>query len=187
MCEELCHLEVKIINESDETKTLSLSINASVALDNAMEHMAPDTLYHLRPGHPAIDAVCLLRDRDGKNYLFLIQISLSTYAQHRSKAVDVWKKPESFEQVVIQASSIVEYYSLLAQRHIHSVELVAYVYASPQQLNSPELHLSTVFNQAISSRTTRSPSLSAHHPSCWYGLINSGTEAARIMTELSVM
>ena len=42
--------------------------------------------------HPAIDAVGLFKnDLDDDMYLVLLQVSLSTYANHEAKAVDIYK------------------------------------------------------------------------------------------------
>ena len=54
--------------------------------DNALTAISPGLLYHLRVQHPVINGVGLLEERAGENYLVLIQISLSKYLNHDSKA-----------------------------------------------------------------------------------------------------
>ena len=58
---------------------------------------------HLRDKHPIIDAVGRLKDQNDKEWLLLIQVSLSTYSEHKSKAGDLQKQitwPESGVPVV---------------------------------------------------------------------------------------
>ena len=116
---ELRILTVSAINE-EETKprTFSFCINpAYCQMQDALSSLSPSCLHCLRPGHRAIDAVCLTAETgSGENYLLLIQVSLSNYANHKSKALDINSKVVSVENEVCKnddVKSIGEYYRTL--------------------------------------------------------------------------
>ena len=82
--------------------------------------MRQNTIYYLKPGHIAIDAVCISEDKlDSKKYLILMQVSLSTYANHGSKFDSIKS------QKVGVTPSIAEYYSDLSgvKRRLRSLSL----------------------------------------------------------------
>ena len=83
-------------------------------LNGALTSIFSSTLYHLRVQHPAIDAVGLFKnDLDRDMYLVLLQVSLSTYANHEAKAVE---SVSSFESHFSPNScTIAAYYKNLAQ------------------------------------------------------------------------
>ena len=82
-----------------ETKPDNLKFSEIVpAKSQENDHIADiydlDRIYFLLPGHQAIDAVVKSKGDDGKDYLLLIQLSLSAYNQHKSKCIDINKKIE---------------------------------------------------------------------------------------------
>ena len=82
--------------------------------------MRQNTIYYLKPGHIAIDAVCISEDKlDSKKYLILMQVSLSTYANHGSKFDSIKSRK------VGVTPSIAEYYSDLSgvKRRLRSLSL----------------------------------------------------------------
>ena len=71
-----------------QTKSVNLKFSEIVpAKSQEEDHIADfydwDRIYFLVPGHQATDAVVKCKGNDGKDYLLLIQLSLSAYAQHR--------------------------------------------------------------------------------------------------------
>ena len=131
---------------NDETHKFTFSIfstpSSPCQCEGALQQLSFSCLYHLRPGHPAIDAVCLTsntRNRaDKSNYLLLIQVSLSKYAFHKNKAIDIREtvvKPEKD----IAALSVAQFYLDLAKKGNHEIEEdhVVYIYASPEELAKP--------------------------------------------------
>ena len=71
---------------------------------DAIAHNSPGfPIVQLREKHPVIDAVARVRDQTDKEWLLLIQVSLSAYSEHKSKAGDLQKQitwPESGVPVV---------------------------------------------------------------------------------------
>ena len=55
-----------------------------------VKKMEMHRIYRVRPDHPAIDAVCMTRDKSDDVYLILMQISLSKYDDHRSKYYNIY-------------------------------------------------------------------------------------------------
>ena len=111
---ELHSLAIEVRNVQYPRKTFTFS-NLSPAIhqqNDALKSLIPDQLYHLRPGHPVIDAVCFATGSNHEQYLLLIQASLSTYADHHSKACDIRKNIVSKEKVVNEAAKTVANVSL---------------------------------------------------------------------------
>ena len=59
-----------------------------------MKELKKKVLYRLRHCHPVIDAVGYTEDKNNQPWLLLIQVSLSTYAAHNSKAEDLLDSPK---------------------------------------------------------------------------------------------
>ena len=47
-------------------------------------------IHYLKPGHPVVDAVCKAQEEHFHTYLVMMQISLSSYAKHKSKFEDIY-------------------------------------------------------------------------------------------------
>jgi len=80
-------------------------------------------LYHLRSHHPVIDYATLLTDAVDTNkqqhWLLLVQVSLSPYKVHKSKAGVLWNKvsgPEARENK--EAKTWLQYYQDLAKKSL---------------------------------------------------------------------
>ena len=75
--------------------------------------IAQGSLVQLREKHPVIDAVTRVKDQTDKEWLLLIQVSLSAYSEHKSKAGDLQKRitwPESSVPAASPDCTWFEYY-----------------------------------------------------------------------------
>lgn len=116
-------------------------------LTEPLKRIEPKTMYHLRIGHHSIDGL-LLHD----SYLFLIQVSLSSYAKHESKAISIQSRVPKEEDP--SQPSIVEYYKKLATRDGQSPTPV-YVFLSPKETGDP----TDQFQYDLDRATTRQSSV----------------------------
>ena len=89
--------------------------------------------------------MCIARDSKGIAYLILIQISLSSYADHKSKYYSVCKKNKNFTVWIL------DYYCSLSRIEKNRA---IYLYISPKQLVNKDSDLQNIFE--ISSVSTRS-------------------------------
>lgn len=86
-------------------------------------------LVHLKERHPITDAVGELKDQEGKEWLLLIQVSLSTYKDHYSKAGDLCEAVTYLESVSAATDECnwLQYYRNLCGSDLKCM----YVYVSP--------------------------------------------------------
>ena len=176
VCENLHQLNIHAINQEDQVKDWCFVIVDSISSKDAVSALSVNILHHLRPGHPAIDAVCLVESSTTKSLcLLLIQISLSKYSQHSSKACDI-RKPVTADEKLRNpsASSIVDYYKQLAP----SSDNVIYVYVSPRQYYSSKQNLQTTFVDVLPA-STRSGSARSHN--FWYALVDPNSPTTRTL------
>ena len=175
-------LTVSAINDQTTTpETFSFFINpAYCQMQKALISLTQSCLHYLRPGHRAIDAVCLTTEiESGENYLLLIQVSLSEYAKHKSKALDIHAKVVSVESENDenkQVKSIGEYYRTLPGVKVESKN-VMFVYVSPKEIRLPTPE---DFISELCQRTSRS---GRTLPAYWYGFIAPQSPAANIVNE----
>ena len=99
------------------------------------EPLMNDTLVHLRPCHPVIDAVAYVTAED-KPWLLFVQVS--EYEKHNSKAMDIYNEVQGCERNAahcskhtdegkVHYSTWIEYYcSLLPEDVRHSVNVHLY-------------------------------------------------------------
>ena len=184
-------LTVSAINdETTKPRTFSFCMDpAYCQMQNALSSLTPSCLHYLRPGHRAINAVCLTAETGtGENYLLLIQVSLSYHFSHKSKALDIHAKVVSVENEVRKndenelcknddVKSIGEYYRTLPGVKVESKN-VMFVYASPKKIHlpTPEDFIPELC-QPI-SRSVRTL------PAYWYGFIAPQSPAADILNEI---
>ena len=102
-------------------------------------------LYHLRPFHPVVDAVGYTEDSKGNKWLLLIQVSLSTYSDHKSKAsnlLDPLKGPERDIHIQRGADPVnnwIDYYRGCIVNETERTEAkVMYIYISPEEFFSTD-------------------------------------------------
>ena len=123
------HVEQKL--RTGETKHLLFNFQEPLfQLEGLLTEMTMGELYYLHLGHVAIDGVCAAKEATSNiAYLLLIQVSLSPYINHHSKARDccTTKLAENF--------TVAEYYSKFVSVDENNV---IYVYASPTQPNYPK-------------------------------------------------
>ena len=143
---KLHELEVTTVtcgNDDPHKSTFYISSTSPSQYKTALQQLSLSCLHHLRPGHPAIDAVCLTKNNrnptDDNNYLLLIQVSLSTHSSHNSKAADI-RKAVARPEKDIAAVSVAQFYLDLAEKENYKIEEnhVVYVYASPKELSQPD-------------------------------------------------
>ena len=160
--------------------------HARLQEDKPVTELSNGQLYHLRKGHPAIDAVCVAEDQQsGHMYLVLMQVSLSKYGEHKTKASDISKQIVGKEKAAAAHPdvSIVEYYREMTKAIAQDDKMIAedhvlFVYASPKELNVP---LESTFPDVLSRRGTRSGS---HSPPYFYGFVEAGTHVAQLLRTL---
>ena len=150
---QLSYLSISAINEAEmeptEFKFTSL-IPATKQQSGAIRCLTDNQICHLRPKHPAIDAVCVALDSDNVKYLLLLQVSLSEYRLHESKGIDIRKEvTKKFEGEVCD-TTIAEYYRGLAGVEDNKV---IYVYISPKEVSHPDIY---TFRQELQIRNNRS-------------------------------
>ena len=168
---QLNDLHVKGINR-DGIKDFYFPIfpHARLQENGAVTKLSKGQLYHLRHGHPAIDAVCVVKVNSGVEYLVLMQVSLSRYGEHKSKsqchiqAHSCQRKPNM---------SIVQYYPNMTEGI--APDNVLFVYASPKELKAPVE--STFLDVLLTCETRGSPP----HPPYFYGFVEGDTNAARTL------
>ena len=176
-------LTVSAINEEEiNPRTFSFCINpAYCQMQDALSSLSPSCLHYLRPGHRAIDAVCLTAETEsGENYLLLIQVSLSSYANHKRKALDIHAKVVSVENEVCKdddVKSIGEYYRTLPGVEVESKN-VMFVYASPKEICLPTTE--DFISELCQPRSRSGMTL----PAYWYGFIAQQSHAADILNKI---
>ena len=174
------------VKSADSKENLTfLVVPATFQLATALNKISMNCLHYLRVGHRAIDAVCHAEETNGQEYLLLIQVSLSTYEEHRSKAVDIRSKVVSLEKDVSSRSpnpdpnsdahpTIAEFYRKMADV---SEDHVIFLYASPTELDEPKAQ----FDADLINRKTR---IGTSAPPYKYGFINKDSAAAELMKRL---
>ena len=103
-------------------KISSEPINTNKQMLRSPSRIDQDTMYHLQCGHQSIDGVLW-----SGNYIFLIQVSLSSYASHKAKGTSI------FKQLSKSNLSVMEFYKNLADPNLTPV----YVYLSPNETGYP--------------------------------------------------
>ena len=179
-------LVISAINASDTSSprvfTFSSLTPAWHQQRNAITtNLVSNFVYHLRQKHSAIDAVCVA-DTETEKYLLLLQVSLSSYKDHVSKGIDIWRSVQVQEreraqeileeQHVSSASpakskslSISAYYQYLGGKIAD--DKVIYVYVSPKETNPPNNYM---FLQELQDHKTR---FGTPLPQFWYGFVHS--------------
>lgn len=185
-CDMLHELSVTTVSSGGIKK---FTFNVSIMPDQcetALIQLSASCLHHLRPGHRAIDAVCLTSVTEGsttEKYLLLVQVSLSCYVVHKSKALeirDVVISPEK-EHASVSNLSIAEFYRDMAEKGGDEVEEdhVVYIYASPEELKQPS---EMDFVSELQERVLRSRKVAA--PKYRYGFVDRNSFAGNLLLQL---
>ena len=111
-------------------------------------------LYELRPFHPTIDSVGVLKEETSqKKWLLFLQISLLSYTKHGSKLSDALITPKSKPKELKESSTntLLEYYTSLA--NIHKLRILL-AYLSTQEVFEPTRasHKSKVMLEQLQTR-----------------------------------
>lgn len=113
-----------------------------------MRKMTSGVLYYLREQHPVIDAVASVVKGD-ELWLLMIQVSLSQYRDHRSKAAHLFKEITYPEKNDENASlNWLQYYEKL-----DSPTKTMYIYVSPNEIESDENPHDILGDRGIKSQT----------------------------------
>ena len=119
----------------------------------ALTKMDKNILYHLREKHPVINAVGKLLDGDTA-WLLLIQVSLSEYAKHESKAVNLNDSVTGREKMEDpEGSNWLTYYRKISK--------CMYVYISPKQISSDTQSPYEILSTGLSTIQTRTTKLAS--------------------------
>ena len=97
-----------------------------------IQKLYKSVLFQLRFGHPVIDGVGLLFDQQNKCFLVFIQVSLSTYSDHKSKVYDLFKYKSNSPELK-KHPNLFEYYQSLAKTAYPKFNRknCLYIYISP--------------------------------------------------------
>ena len=180
-------LNVTAIARDNSSKAFAFTIASSAPqLDGALSKISLFCMHHLRPGHRAIDAVCLSRDQNSHDmYLLLLQVSLSSYSDHRSKSLSIREAIISPEKGDASNTtvSIAEFYRKMVNNNDGvniSEDHVMFIYASPKALRQPRV---SDFHLELNQVETRSGATSQSY---LYGFIDQNSSAASILQELQL-
>lgn len=168
-------------NHSEDTPlTITFGISTVIAMNGRpVRQLTSGALYHLRNEHPVIDAVGRLSDTGGHEWLVLIQVSLSTYEAHRSKAVSLWNKvtyPENNKSPYGQ--TWLEYYCNLAE-----LEKYVYIYISPKEIGSEDKHPAQTLSVPIKETRTETETV-RRKKALHLGLVQNGSKTHHLIKEV---
>ena len=167
--------KTEAIATQDDLKAITFlfSCNSSMLIQGLGEGV----LYHLRPGHPVIDAVAFVKV-DDTPWLLLIQVSISAYKDHKSKAEHLLKEVEGYEKQSLKngkSSNWLDYYRNL----IPPAERVGlksmYIYISTQDFI--EMDVSSIVSHEYNLRFRRDPGY-------FFGLILQGSNSSRYIATM---
>ena len=132
ICERMRTLEV--IYDKDEAimNAVTFDIGMFLSVGKALSEINVGVLYHLREFHPVIDAIGSFV-HEGQHWLVMIQVSLSKYSDHKSKAADLFKKTSGSEEVVGPGITLLEYYKNRVSGVTADNLKCMYVYICPTQ------------------------------------------------------
>ena len=193
-------LSIKALNvntSSPRTFTFSSLTPASAQQRSPITtNLEPGYLYHLRPGHLVIDSVCVASSTESEQYLLLLQVSLSSYLEHLSKAIAIRQSIHQPERMYVEeiekqraslasasalasaSFSIAKYYQYLGGNV--DDDKVIYVYVSPKETEAPN---DITFSPELRDHGTRG---STGSPAYWYGFIDSSMKDTLKMIEDSL-
>ena len=128
-------LEVICSSLVGEKDVVCYNFSSSTVLRFCGRPLLDDVLYDLYTAHPAIDFVGYLKSHLGPRYLVFIQMSLSTYQQHKSHFDDIIRtvpKNELLEKDDVH-TNLLQYYSKRIQNVRDGKANVLLLYISPRE------------------------------------------------------
>ena len=142
VCKNLRFLDVCFGNRNKEelSRSFTFSFAAPITEQKPLKELKEGIIYQLRPLHPVIDAVAYVHDKNVREknkddkkeaWLLLIQVSLSSYSSHKSKADDLLKTPTGCERSR-DCSNWIQYYRDCITAKGTDIN-VMYVYISPEE------------------------------------------------------
>lgn len=155
--------------KEDEYVTWDFSITERCKhLKDPLKVITPGTMYHLRTGHHSIDGIFLA---ENSTYLIFLQVSLSSYIDHESKAKSIEGLISTLEDP--NWPQIVDYYVNLVEKCNGNKPTPIYVFLSPNEICVPGNKFDDDMKRPISRRFPSGISTRGIH----YGLVtlNSAT------------
>ena len=172
---EVRQLELVYNKQDSQEKyfnTFEIKVTKQLLPGEPLTNMTEGVLYHLREKHPVIDAVGKFKEAKGqKVWLLMVQVSLSSYTQHRSKAANLLDRVTGPESTTTTTNWL-EYYSHLGTT---PKETCMYVYVSPDEIEQEgQLPSHTLAETGQRSRTE----------DLFLGLVANRTETAKTITTM---
>ena len=134
--------------EGQTAATFKFGPLSSLQPGQPLRRMTSGVLYYLREQHPVIDAVAIVVKGE-EAWLLMIQVSLSQYRDHRSKAAHLFKEITYPEKNDENASlNWLQYYEKLV-----SPTKTMYIYVSPNEIESDENPHDILGDRGIKSQT----------------------------------
>ena len=141
--------------ETPTGDTFKFDVMVPLRPGKPLRKMNRGVLYYLREQHPVIDAVAIVVKEDNV-WLLMIQVSLSQYKDHRSKAAHLLKHITSPEKNDKNTSlNWLEYYKNLGDcsRVKNKTNKTMYVYVSPNEIDIDENPHVILGDAGVSSNT----------------------------------
>lgn len=121
------------MNRNDKISNIVLSIHQVFKLDTTEMELQSGTLYEMRTNYPIVDAVGLLQDNKGVDWLVFIQVSLQAYDEHRSLYNLFHRAPKNTQ--IQHNISIFTHYKNLYRANCNALLF----YVSPMEICGQEL------------------------------------------------
>ena len=146
ICRDIGTLYIRYSSQTSDIKSAKFTISAPSQQKIALQKIYPGILYRLRDFHPTIDAIgCFIDEEDAERsiWLVMIQISLSTYSEQKSKATDLFKSTVGSEKKIDDSCNLLNYYRKRILDATDSKKCInpeviqcMYVYISPKEFFS---------------------------------------------------
>ena len=168
---------VLVYNKEGDSKKqvgiFNITLRKKLLPNEPLTNMNEGILYHLRDKHPVIDAVGIFKEKASrKEWLLMVQVSLSSYTRHKSKAVNLLDSvtgPENFYRQEKNWNWL-QYYSHLGATTSNRM----YIYICPDEIHKGQLPSDTLADTGDRSRTK----------GLFLGLVEGGTETSNTITSV---
>ena len=181
ICRKIETLCIKYSKTDNDLKSVRFTISAHSVKTTALQEIYPGILYHLRDFHPTIDAVGCFTVEENAKWLVMIQISLSTYSKHKSKAADLFNKTVGSEKTN-DSCSLLDYYrnrirDVTDSKKFTNPEVIKcmYVYISPDEFFVQTNPSEILGDVGIHSRTK--------DKDLYFGLVHEHSDTGRFITD----
>jgi hypothetical protein len=130
-----------LLGRQPDGKSIVFQFESQISMQESalpfVNRLMNGTLVHLRPCHPVMDAVAYITKEDIP-WLLFVQVSLSEYDDHKSKAMDVYNEVQGCERNTEHCSkwtgkmTWIDYYCSLLPEDVQPNVQLMYVYISPK-------------------------------------------------------